>query len=48
MKKIKGTHYCTVAKSEYPKLDELEKQINAQQERLDALIKKVKEMIAKK
>lgn len=47
MKKIKGTRYCTIARSEYPKLDELEEQIKARQEHLDALIKKVKEMIAK-
>lgn len=47
MKKIKGTRYCTVAQSEYPKLDELAERIKARQERLDALIKKVKEMIAK-
>lgn len=45
MKKIKGTRYCTVARSEYPKLDELEEQIKARQKRLDTLIKKGKEMI---
>lgn len=47
MKKLKGTRYGYIARSDYPKLDELEDQIKAQQARLDALIAQVKKMIPK-
>ena len=47
MKKIKGTRYAYIARSNYPKLDELEDQVKAQQVRLDALIAEVKKMISK-
>lgn len=46
MKKLKNTRYGYIARSEYPKLDELEDQVKAQQVRLDALIVQVKKMIS--
>ena len=47
MKKIHGTRYAYVAKSEYPALDKLEQQALEQQKRIDALIAQVKQMITK-
>ena len=44
MKKMKNTRYATIARSNYPQLDELEDQIKAQQARLDAMIARIKKM----
>lgn len=47
MKKVKNTRYAYIARSNYPKLDELEDQVKAQQARLDAIIAQVKKMLTK-
>lgn len=45
MKKFRGTRYGYIAKSNYPKLDELEEKILAQQKRLDELKKEILKII---
>ena len=45
MKKRKGTRYGYIARSDYPKLDELEDQVKAQIARLDVLIAEAKKLM---